>query len=340
MKALLGLEEARAVSHPTERLRALEAAAPRVRERLLAEGPVHALKVCPLINVAYPTQFAFSGAALNPSPYLWIQNRVVIVQYESDEGRKTLLFEPSDIDRGGATPFYALKQEQMGETVASLMTKRFATVQSALAGAGVKPEQVDYLFFDHLHVQDLRGWLGNDGYFPRAKLIVHEKERDTALMPHPMQAAWYIPGTLSGIADDRLVCVKGDVHLGKGLALIFTPGHTEGNMSLAVVTPRGLFVSSENGVATESWSPEHSAIAGVKRRAADMGYAVVLNGNTRDSSADQYTSMILERTLAGRSAMNADYYNVLPSSELAAWLLAPGLVPTFKHGDISFGTLR
>ena len=149
-----------------------------------------------------------------------------------------------------------------------------------------------------------------------------------------------MPNAQDNVPKDRVVLLDGDVHLGKGLALVFTPGHTEGNMSLAVVTPRGLFVSSENGIAADSWAPEHSAIAGVKRHARAMGFAVVMNGNTRDGSAEQYTSMILERALAGPSAMNPDFCNVLPSSELVPWVLAPGLRPSFSHGDISFGTLR
>src|SRR5262249_12627650 len=151
--------------------------------------------------------------------------------------------------------------------------------------------------------------------FPRAKLIVHRREILTARNPHPLQWPWYVPGAYAHVGDDRLLVFDGDLWLGRGLALVHTPGHTQGHMSLAVVTPKGRFVSSETGVAADSWAPAASTLAGVQRNAAWSQHQVVLNGNTRDGSAEQYTSMLLERALAGRSPVRPEFYNVLPSSE-------------------------
>ena len=56
---------------------------------------------------------------------------------------------------------------------------------------------------------------------------------------------------------------------------------------------------SENGVACESYTPLQSQIPGVRSYAERMGYEVVLNGNTREDSLDQYSSMVVEKIVAG-----------------------------------------
>ena len=71
-----------------------------------------------------------------------------------------------------------------------------------------------------------------------------------------------------------------------------------------------------------------------------FGAEVILNGNTREGSLEQYSSMVLERALAGPSRADPDFCNFMPSSELTASLLAPGLAPTFSHGDIRHGIFR
>ena len=43
----------------------------------------------------------------------------------------------------------------------------------------LRPEDIDYIAYDHLHTQDLRGWLGSHGapgYFPRARLLVSRRD--------------------------------------------------------------------------------------------------------------------------------------------------------------------
>ena len=216
-------------------------------------------------------------------------------------------------------------------------------MQSHLAGLGLRPEDVDFLAFDHLHVQDVRRWLGGDGepaFFPRAKLLVQRAEWAQVQDLHPMNAVWYVPNGCSGVPEKRVVLLDGDAWLGKGCAILSTPGHTLGNMSLAVVTPDGTFVTSENGVSTESYTPLRSEIPGVRSYAEQFGHEVVLNGNTRESSLDQYASMVVEKIVAGPSKRDPSFVNFLPSSELTPSVLAPGLSPTFSHGEVSHGDLR
>ena len=100
-----------------------------------------------------------------------------------------------------------------------------------------------------------------------------------------------------------------------------------------------LYVTSENGVAPESYAPEHSKIPGVARYARETGLEVILNGNTLESSNDQYISMIQEKELAGPSPIDPRFPSMACSSELGAFWGFPGVAPTFALGDLDLGAL-
>ncbi|MBN1205118.1 MAG: hypothetical protein JXB05_09365 [Myxococcaceae bacterium] len=343
-RSLPFLAEARAERVPGLRLQQLRRATLEAREAFMAGGPVAAVATCDLITFPYPAQFAFSGAALSPAPYVMMKNRMQVVQFLEDGERRTLLFNPSDYERGQAAPFFRSLRERYGSFVSDkVMSTRHGTVQSHLSALGLTPEDVDYIAFDHLHVQDVRGWLGGEGasaYFPRAKLLVQRAEWEGAKNLHPMQAVWYVPSGTAGVPEERVVLLDGDLWLGPGAAILSTPGHTLGNMSLAVATDREVFVVSENGVATESYTPLQSSIPGLRSFAEHMGLEVVLNGNTREHSLDQYSSMVVEKLFAGPSQVDGAYANFHPSSQLTASMLAPGLAPTAVLPAPNFGDVR
>jgi hypothetical protein len=343
-RPLPSLAEARAERVPGLRLQQLRRATQEAREAFMAGGPVAAVATCDLITFPYPTQFAFSGAALSPAPYVMMTNRMQVVQFLEEGEPRTLLFNPSDYERGYAAPFYRSLRERYGAFVSDkVMSTRHGTVESHLAALGLKPEDVDYIAFDHLHVQDIRRWVGGEGasaYFPRAKLLVQRAEWEGAKNLHPMQAVWYVPNGTAGVPEDRVVLLDGDMWLGPGAAILSTPGHTLGNMSLAVGTDREVFVVSENGVATESYTPLLSGIPGVRGFAEHMGMEVVLNGNTREHSLDQYSSMVVEKLFAGPSPVEGAFVNFHPSSLLTSSMLAPGLSPTVVLPAPNFGDVR
>ncbi|HYO71106.1 MAG TPA: hypothetical protein VEU33_34000 [Archangium sp.] len=337
------LNEARAEPVSGVRLQKLRRAAQEARDAFTAGGPVAAVATCDLVTFPYPSLFAFSGAALSPAPYVMMTNRMQVVQYMEDGMTRTLLFNPSDYERSQAAPFFKSLRAKYGDFVSDkVMTRRHGTVQSHLTALGLKPEDVDYIAFDHLHVQDVRRWLGGDGepaYFPRAKLLVQRAEWESVKNLHPLEKVWYVPGGTDGVPEERVVLLDGDTWLGRGAAILSTPGHTMGNMSLAVATDKEVFVVSENGVASESYTPQQSRIPGVRAFAEQMGWEVVLNGNTRESSLEQYSSMVVEKVFAGPSRVEGAFVNFHPSSLLTGSLVAPGLSPTItlpapNHGDI------
>jgi hypothetical protein len=328
-----------------ERLEAIREAAGRFRERFRAQGEIRAVRTIDLAAAAYPARFAFHGSAKAVNPYVSIVNRLVVVQYEDFSGQlRTLAWEPTVPEGSATAPFYAQLIRRYGEYLSHrVFAKYFHTVESALGECGLRPEDVDVTSFDHLHVQDVRHLIGTDrpvagepapraARFPNALLLAQRAELDTLRSPHPMQWAWYVPDGLEGAPDDRQVVLDGDVELGHGVALLRTPGHTDGNQTLVLNTPDGIWVTSENGVAADNWQPELSRIPGVRREAAFYRREVCMNANTLEDSIDQYDSMVKEKTIADPSRRDPRWRQVLPSSELVPWRRQWPVVPTFFHG--------
>ncbi len=337
---------ARDDSSPQRRLAEVRERAQGFRQRMLELAPVTYMRSFKLVRVPYPTRYAFRDAFSLPTPYLHIVNRLFVVQFSTTEGVKTLLVSPSDIEGNAATPFFARIAQALPKPLQgvgqSVLAPIVATVEECLGHIGLSPADVDYVTYDHLHTQDLRKWLGTDkapGYFPNAKLLVMRQEWESALGLLPTQADWYCPGGLD-VDPERVILLDGDTMLGESVAIIHTPGHTEGNQSIVTHTDEGLFVTSENGVGPDSYAPERSQIPGLARYARTLGAEVVLNGNTLEGSVDQYISMVAEKTIAGPSKRNPDFPNVLCSSEFEAYWLFPGVSPTFGVGDVCFGRLQ
>jgi len=334
---------ARDAAQPQDRLRDVRKASLALREQLLSSSPVLYYRSASLVRVPYPTRFALREACSVPTPYLHIVNRLFIVQIAFGDEVRTLLLSPSDIRANAETPFFKNLSRGMGPFTSlgeKIIAPISATVEERLAEVGIAPERVDFISYDHLHTQDVRRWLGahgQPGYFPRAKLLVMRQEWRSAHGLLPTQAQWYCPNGLEGVDASKVVLLDDDVILGGSLALIRTPGHTEGNHSFVARTPEGLMVTSENGVGCDAYAPLMSRIPGVAKHARATGSEVVLNGNTLENSVDQYISMVAEKTIAGPSARNPDFPNTVCSSELAAYWAFPGIRPTFEFGDLVFG---
>ncbi|MGD9563294.1 MAG: hypothetical protein AB7F88_13915 [Pyrinomonadaceae bacterium] len=327
------------------RVEETRAAAKDFRKQMLAGPKVRYFESFDLIKLVYPCRFglrnAYSAERLNT--FLHIMNRMYVVQFDTPTGLKTLLVSPSDHERNGETPFFRRLQDSTPKFILDQIIARVATVPDVLARIGLKPADVDYITYDHLHTQDIRRWLGTDdepALMPNAKLLVHHREAESALDLNPYQRDWYCPNGITGIADDKIIRFDGSVMLGDGMALVHTPGHTEGNHSIVVHTDEGLWVTSENGISVDAYAPKHSTIWGVAKYARAIGTEVILNGNTLESSVDQYISMVQELTIAGPSNRDSRYPNVFPSSELTPSWMFPGTSPSFQvkhavHGKLT-----
>ena len=339
-------DEARATWPRGNRLESLRAAAAEFRGRFKDQGQVVSARTVDLVTVGYPLRYALGGAAgaLNPNPYVTLTNRLVVVRFHDFEGGlRTLVWEPTVPENSAEAPFYQNLIDRYGEWLAfKVFSTEYHTLSEALAICGVSAEEVDFAAFDHLHVQDLRPLMGTDSvepFFPNAKFLHQRKEVDTLGSTHPMQWAWYVPGGMDGVREENQILLDGDVELGVGVALMATPGHTDGNQSLVLNTPDGIWVSSENGVCADNWHPHLSRIPGVRKEAAAMGREVILNSNTLEDSLEQYDSMVQEKAVADPHRKDSRFMQVFPSSEMGDLRRHWPVRPSFTYGGVQYGSV-
>lgn len=336
------LDAAWAESHHGAQLRAVRRAAERLRDRFAGGPRCVAVRTLPLTTLLYPTKYAFWNAAVSPVPFVVMTHRCLLVQFFQQGELRTLLFNPSDYEAARATPFFARLVEQFGERATELVQRRWQPLEAQLASLGLRPEDIDYVAFDHFHTQDLRSLLGTeDGAraprFPNARLLAPKREWDDWDDLHPMQRAWFVPDGKRGVLTDRVVLTDGDLLLGDGVMLLRTPGHTSGNQTLFVSTESGVWGVSENGTCADNWSPLESRIRGLGALCKRQDLDVILNANTPEYGAEQYTSMILERTIVDRVKRAPAFVQMFPSSEVTPHILAPGIRPTVIHRAVASG---
>jgi len=346
MQRLTNLDKARKSNYPEERLENCRDQAEKLRDKMLAGKQIVFCKTVELNRIPYPTKYGFHNAGLVPTPVMHLLNRLFVVQFETTQGIKTLLFSPSDVGGSGETPYFKRYINMLG--AAGPWVNRFLapisnTVEQALAKMGIMPDQVDYISYNDLHAQDLRNWFGSHtkpGYFPNAKLLVMQQEWKSVQQLLPPQSEWYCPNGFDGVPEEKIIELEASVSLGGGVALVHTPGHTVGSHSLVINTDDGIYVCSANGVAADSYSPEYSKISGLSKYAHNTDSEVILNGNMLENSLEQYISMVVEKTIAGTNKQNSRFYNVIPCAELQQYRAFPGLKPTFSIGNIEYGSVR
>lgn len=332
-------------ARPLARVEAVRAAGAAFRADMLKRPQVVYYESFELVRVPYPARFAYLNAISVPTPFVQLTNRLFVIQFNSDDGIKTLLAGPSDWEHQRETPFFAHLDAQVGPLAAGmerLLFRKTATVLDVLARIGLSPAQVDYITYDHLHTQNLTRWLGGGGQaavFPNAKLLVMREEWESSKALIPWQNQWYCPGG-TDVPMARVALLDDSVFLGDGsVALVRTKGHTEGNHSIVAHTPDGLKVTSENGVCLDAYAPEHSRVSGLADYARRTGAEVIINGNTQEYVVDQYISMVLEKSIAGPHPQDARFPNMAPSSEATAFWLFPGTAPTRRVGELAYGRL-
>lgn len=338
---------------PGTRLRAIRRAAAEFRPWFAASGTPDFVGTFDLITLPYPTRFGLWRAGRSPAPFLWITNRLLVVRWAAGGRTRTLLFEPSDVELGANTPYFAALTRRLPQRLEPRFVLRHGTVLEHLRRLEIGVEEVDYVVFDHLHTQDVRRWIGTtrpqadisparavEPVFPNAQLVVQAAELEALADLHPLQRPWYQPEAYPDLRQEAVMAISGDLLLGPGVALLSTAGHATGNQTLCLNTSTGIWASSENVIAAELLTPEHSRIPGVRRWALEMDQEVVLNANTLEDTAEQYNSCVKEKCVVDRSRVDPRFLQFLPSSELTAWRLSPGTRPTFSHFGIGHGALR
>ncbi len=186
LRPIQDFEGARSYAAPSDRLREVRLRSGRFRDWFLKGSKVRYYASFGLIRVPYPLKYALLNACSLPLPFIHIVNRLFVMQVDTEQGVKTLLASPSDIHRNETTPFFNRLARGMGPFVnvgKKFLGPEIATVPQCLERIGLPPEKVDYISYDHLHTQDVRGWLGDGektGVFPNAKLLVMRQEWESA----------------------------------------------------------------------------------------------------------------------------------------------------------------
>jgi len=339
------LDEGWRERRPGPRLAELRARGEAFARVFKAQGPVKAVRTIDLLPFPYPVGFAFWQAAPTRAKYLLMRNRCQLIEFVDFSGAtRTLLVNPSEADLSARAGYFEqVRRELLPFVPVSLLT-RAPGPAALLRKLGVDPARIDYVTFDHLHVQDLRrGLVGEDGrapLYPNARLLVNRRELETLQQIHPLQAPWWIRGALDGVPAERVVALEGSVWLGHGLALVWTPGHTLGNHSIVVHAPDGhVYAISENAVAPECYLPAASQIRALREYSRKYDAEVVLNGNALESALSQYSAMVLEKALVDRGAGGGEWPNVLCSSPFVRSPLAWGLAPSHVVPAVNGGVL-
>jgi hypothetical protein len=331
---------------PGPRLADMRARGEAFARSFKADGPVRGVRTVDLLPFPYPVAFGFWQAAPTRAKYLLMRNRFNLIEFEDFSGQaRTLLVNPSEADLSARAGYFEQVRRELLPFVPPSVLKRADGPATLLRKRlGVDPARIDYVTFDHLHVQDLRrGLVGEGGrppLYPNAKLLVNRRELETLQELHPLQQPWWISEALDGVPASKIVALDGSVWLGRGLALVWTPGHTLGNHSIVFNAPgHGVFAVSENGIAPECYLPTASKIRALRDYARKYDAEVVLNGNALESAMSQYTSMVLEKSIVDRGAPGGELPNILCSSPFIRSPLAWGIGPSFTTPPVDAGVL-
>src|SRR5712692_9141802 len=153
----------RGVSGAGERLKLARQCGARFRERFKASGKVAAMRTRAANRFPWPKDYAFFRVPVpDPITHVVLYNRIEVIRFRQNGRLKTLLFNPIIGELGLQAPGFARLTDMMieiGSQHPGLLEMPKSPLER-LAEIGLRPEDVDYVTFDHLHAQDLRPMLG------------------------------------------------------------------------------------------------------------------------------------------------------------------------------------
>jgi N-acyl homoserine lactone hydrolase len=166
-----------------------------------------------------------------------------------------------------------------------LPAKEIMSFEEALGSVGLKPNDVDIVVQTHLQWDHC----ANTQKCKNAKVLVHEIELRFAYAPHPILAPTYKKSLLKGI---NFVLVKGYQEIAPGIELIPTPGHTPGNMSVAVNTEKGKAIITGFCCLQENFRPPEGVSEETREVTPIVAPGIHLN------AVDGFESVLLVKGLA------------------------------------------
>lgn len=119
-------------------------------------------------------------------------------------------------------------------------------IQQSLAELKVRPEDVDTVFLSHLHYDHIN----NIAFYPKATVICGKQEWEYAATE---KDEWTPLESLLYLKNNRQVkLVEDNEEIFPGIRALFVPGHTPGQMALALDTEDGVLVLAGDSVKNRS----------------------------------------------------------------------------------------
>jgi glyoxylase-like metal-dependent hydrolase (beta-lactamase superfamily II) len=152
-------------------------------------------------------------------------------------GRKTWIPCNSFLILGAKTPILVETGFGKPEIMDSRNMKGSETgeqnIVELLREQGVKPGDVGYIIYTHLHVDHC----GKNPLFPNAKIVIQRREMaSTVAGIHPYGYP-YVPWFIGNL--DRIEFLDGDFELFPGIKCVLSIGHTAGHQHVEVLTSHG-----------------------------------------------------------------------------------------------------
>ena len=117
------LDSSRIHTSPAVRLEQARSAALKFREQMLSDDErVSYFQSISLIRAPYPTKYGLLNANTVKSPFMHILNRMFVIQFDTEDGKKTLLFSPSDFEANTETPYFKRMLEKKTSQKQSYLT--------------------------------------------------------------------------------------------------------------------------------------------------------------------------------------------------------------------------
>jgi len=166
-----------------------------------------------------------------------------------------------------------------------LPANEIMSFEDALGSVALKLNDVDIIVQTHLQWDHC----ANTQKCKNAKVLVQDMELRFAYAPHPILAPTYKKGLFRGV---NFVIVKGYYEIAPGIELIPTPGHTPGNMSVAVATKKGKAIITGFCCLQENFRPPDGVPEEVKEMTPVVAPGIHLN------AVDGFESVLLVKGLA------------------------------------------